>query len=52
MGRCAITAVEIFRLTTETDPQARRVLEIASLKVEYTGEMERCASGAARARPN
>ena len=31
--------VEIFRVT-ETDPQARRVLEIASLKVEFVSEME------------
>ena len=31
--------VEIFRVT-ETNPQARRVLEIASLKVEFVDEME------------
>jgi TetR/AcrR family acrAB operon transcriptional repressor len=31
--------VEIFRVT-ETNPQARRVLEIASLKVEFVSEME------------
>lgn len=30
---------EIFRVT-ETNPQARRVLEIASLKVEFVSEME------------
>ena len=31
--------VEIFRVT-ETDPQARRVFEIASLKVEFVSEMD------------
>jgi TetR/AcrR family acrAB operon transcriptional repressor len=31
--------VEIFRVT-ETNPQARRVLEIASLKVEFVSEMD------------
>ena len=31
--------VEIFRVT-ETNPQARRVLEIASLKVEFISEMD------------
>lgn len=31
--------IEIFRVT-ETNPQARRVLEIASLKVEFVSEMD------------
>jgi TetR/AcrR family acrAB operon transcriptional repressor len=31
--------VEIFRVT-ETNPQARRVFEIASLKVEFVSEMD------------
>lgn len=31
--------VEIFRVT-ETNPQARRVLEIASLKIEFVSEMD------------
>ena len=31
-------AVDVFRLTME-DPKARRIFEIATLKMEYTGEM-------------